>query len=212
MGGKSKRDNSMMAFQMQQAAEARQREAERKERLDTGTARIDEIFNNAHFDQNYYDRYSNALLTNTLGQLGDQYKTAKTKAGYDLARAGLTRSSAAAEVAGKLGFDNTMRETELRAQADNAVGAMRENVLGQKQQAISQLYATEDPNVAANTATTMVNQQQLATPNLTPLGALFTPIAIGGIGALTSAQNANQFGSGLNANTGRGGGAIRDYG
>jgi len=188
MGGKAKKDDTMMKFQMQQAEEARQKEAERKARLEQGTETVNTLFSS--FKPEFYDKYKNASLNYQLPQLQQQYSKAKDKLTYDLARAGTLRSTQAADAAGALGTERDINEAGLRAQADQGAGALRENVLAQQNQAIAQLYATEDPNVAANTATSMVNQANLATPNLTPLGALFTPLAIGGIGAIAGAQDA----------------------
>jgi len=210
MGGKSKKDDSMMRFQMQQAEEARQKEAQRKERLEQGTNTVNQLF--AGFQPEFYDKYKNASLDYQLPQLNQQYSKAKDKLTYDLARAGTLRSTAAADAAGALGTERDINEAGIRAQADQGAGSLRENILAQQNQAIAQLYATEDPNVAANTATSMVNQANLATPNLTPLGALFTPIAIGGIGALAGAQDAANYKSGMNAKSPLGQGSGKEYG
>jgi hypothetical protein len=198
MGGKAKKDNSMMQFQMQQAQEARQKEAERKYRLESGTETVNSLFGG--FKPEFYDKYKNASLDYQLPQLDTQYNKAKEKLTYDLARAGTLRSTAAADAAAALASERDINEAGLRAQADQGAGALRENILAQQNQAIAQLYATEDPNVAANTATSMVNQANLAQPNLTPLGALFTPIAVGGIGALAGMQGQADYNKGIGMN------------
>jgi len=210
MGGKAKKDDSMMRFQMQQAEEARQKEAERKARLEQGTDTVNTLFSS--FKPEFYDKYKQASLDYQLPQLDQQYSKAKDKLTYDLARAGTLRSTAAADAAGALGTERDINEAGIRAQADQGAGSLRENILAQQNQAIAQRYATEDPNVAANTATSMVNQANLATPNLTPLGALFTPIAIGGIGALAGAQDASNYKSGMNAKSPLGAGSGKEYG
>ena len=63
---------------------------------------------------------------------------------------------------------------------------MRQSIASQQNQAYNQLYATEDPTVAANTAATSVAGAQLSQPNLQPLNAVFTPVAIGLGTALSS--------------------------
>jgi hypothetical protein len=203
MGGKSKKDNSAMMFQMQQAQEARDRETARQGRLDQGTQQINDIFSPDKFNDDYYNNYAAAMKTNDMSQLNDQYALAQKKATYDLARAGLLRSSAAADVTSRLAKQNDLADAQINAQVDAAKGSMRNNIISQKNQAIQQLYATEDPTVAANTATSSANASQLQTAGLTPLGQLFTPIAIGGIGALQGYQNTTQFNQGLQTPTGR---------
>jgi hypothetical protein len=212
MGGKAKKDNSMMLFQQQQAAEARAREDARQGRLNQGTAQIDQIFSPEKFNDEYYNKYASAMQANDQAQLTDQYALAKKKTAYDLARAGLTRSSTAADAVSRLAKQNDIAGATVASQVDAAKGTMRNNILSQKNQALQQLYSTEDPTVAANTATTAANNAQLASAGLTPLGQLFTPIAIGGIKALAGYQGQSQYNQGLKAASGRQTGSVQDYG
>src|SRR4029077_4423359 len=92
--------------------------------------------------------------------------------------------------------------------ADQQAASLRTTIGNEKQQAINQLYATEDPSVAANTATGMVQQGAIASPNLNPLGAMFDPIAVGGISAANSYLNNYYTNAGLNPANPTGGGNI----
>lgn len=186
MGGKSRpSNNQMVQFEMQQAEEARQKEAERKARLEQGKGSIDAIFAGGGFDQPFYDKFKNASLGFSLPQLSDQYQKQREQTTYDLARAGLLRSTAAGQAQADIEGQKASQEAALRSKADQEVANLRQNVAGQQSAALSQLYATEDPNVAANTAIQSVQQAQLSTPNLQPLGELFRPLVIGGAGALS---------------------------
>jgi hypothetical protein len=188
MGGKAKpSNNQMVQFEMQQAAEARQKEAERQARLEQGKSSIDAIFAGGGFDDAFYNKFKDASLGYTLPQLEDQYAKQKEQTTYDLARAGLLRSTAAGKAQADTEMQKATQEAAIRAQADQGVADLRKNVSGQQSAAVSQLYATEDPNVAANTAIQSVQQAQLSTPNLQPLGELFKPLVIGGAGALGGA-------------------------
>ena len=188
MGGKSKpANNEMVQFEKEQAAEARQKEAERQARLESGKSSIDALFAGGGFDQPFYDKYKNASLGYSLPQLQDQYGKQKEQTTYDLARAGLLRSTAAGQAQADIESQKAAQEAALRSKADQEVANLRQNISGQQQAALSQLYATEDPNVAANTAIQSVQQAQLSTPNLQPLGELFKPLVIGGAGAASGA-------------------------
>jgi hypothetical protein len=209
MGGKSKPSNDQMVnFEMQQAAEAKQKEADRQARLASGTDAVNNIFASGNFDDSFYNKYNQASLDYTQPQLQTQYEQAQRKLTYDLARAGTLRSTAAGQAQGILNTENLTNDAALRAQADQQTAALRSNISNEKQQAINQLYATEDPTVAANTATGMVQQGAVATPNLNPLGAMFTPLAVGGIGYANSALNNYYFNKGIASQSGQGPGAI----
>lgn len=184
MGGKSgSSNNAMLQFEMQQAEEAKQKEAERKARLEQGKTQIDQIFEGGGFDQAFYDKYKNAELANAQQQLDAQYQKAALKNRYDLARAGLSRSSAANTAKADLAGQKSFQETGLSTAADQNVAALKSGIQGQQQQAYNQLYGTEDPSLAANMATSSVKQSMASTPNLQPLGELFKPLVIGSISA-----------------------------
>ena len=190
MGGKSHPDNSQMVnFEQQQAADAEAKEAQRQQRLNTGTQQINDILSSGNFDQPFYDKYTNAILNYQMPQLQDQYTQAQSKLTYDLARAGTLNSTAAGYAQGLLDKQNLNEQASISAAADQQTAALRSQILGEKQSAINQLYSTEDPSVAANTATGMVQQSAISQPNLNPLGAIFTPLAVGGAGAMQSSIN-----------------------
>jgi hypothetical protein len=197
MGGKAgPSNNQMVGFEMQQAQEAKDKENLRQARLDQGKSAIDTLFSNANFGDNFYNTYNKAELDSSLPQLEDQYTTAKTGLGNDLARAGLLRSGAAGYTQGLLNKQHDVNEASLRAKADSDTGQLRSSIQSQQQQAYNQLFATEDPSVAANTAANSVANAQYTQPNIEPLGALFKPIVVGAsaVGAPIYGQyQANQY-------------------
>ena len=212
MGGKSGPSNSQMVqFEMQQAQEAKNKENKRLARLDQGKGAIDALFGPENFGDPFYNKYQKAELDYTLPQLQTQYDTAKSGMTYDLARAGTLRSSAAAYAQKLLENQNAVNEAGIRAKADTDTAALRQSIASQQQQAYNQLYATEDPTVAANTAATSVANAQLTQPNTGALGDLFKPIAIGLGSAATPVYgqyqanqylaNKSPFGSGSMTNT-----------
>jgi len=199
MGGKAKGSNDqMIAFQKEQAAESRMKEEQRKARLEQGKGAIDQLFAPSGFAP-IYDRYQKASLDYTLPQLQDQYDEQRRQLTFALARAGTSNSTIAADKLADVEKQRITKEGELRAQAESDLSNFKNAMQSQQQSALSQLYATEDPDVAANTATHMVANAQLAQPNLNPLGELFKPLIIGtttGIGSFLDAQNfKNYFGT-----------------
>jgi hypothetical protein len=209
MGGKAKSSNNQqIQFEMQQAAQAQQKEAERQARLASGTQTINDIFTNANFNDDFYNKYGHAITDYQMPQLDTQFSTAKRKLTADLARSGNLLSSDAVRASGLQANEYEAGKNAIQASADQQTGALRQNTAAQKQSAINQLYATEDPTIAANTAASSVQQAQIATPNLQPLSAMFTPIAVGGISGLNSYLNTfpsyNQnTGNPVNTNLGR---------
>jgi hypothetical protein len=199
MGGKSAPSNSQMVqFQMQQAQEARDRETLRQNRLNAGKAAIDQLFGPTNFGDPFFNRYRDASLDYNLPQLETQYNRARDNLTYDLARAGTLRSSAAGQAQGILEGERGVNEAGLRARADTDTATLRQSIASQQQQALNQLFSTEDPDVAANTATHMVANAQLAQPQQTPLGDLFRPLVIGAGAAFQGYQDQNTFRNAMN--------------
>jgi hypothetical protein len=204
MGGKSgPSNNQMVQFEMQQAAEAKQKENKRQARLDQGKGIIDTMFSNENFGDPFYDKYKKAELDYTMPQLQTQYDTAKNNMTYDLARAGTLRSSAAGYAQKLLEGQNAVNEAGIRAKADTDTAALRDSIASQKNQALNQLYQTEDPTVAATTAANSVANAQLQQPNTGALGDLFKPIAIGLGSALAPVYGQYEANKALTAATGR---------
>jgi len=213
MGGKSSPSNSQMVqFQMQQAQEAREKEAQRKARLEHGKTTIDSLFGDENFGNDFYDKYENAQLNFNLPQVWDQYDRARRNVTYDLARAGTLRSSIANEAVADVENQKAMNEASVRTKADADVGALRTSIGSQQQQAYNQLYATEDPDIAATTAINMVQNAQLSQPNLNPLGELFRPLVIGATGLASGYQEQGNINRGMNPRPPTGRGSGQDYG
>lgn len=214
MGGKSgPSNNQMVAFEMQQAQAATDKENLRQARLNQGKSAIDTLFGPQNFGDAFYNKYNKAELDYTQPQLADQYAAAKQNMTYDLARAGTLRSTAAGYAQSLLEKQNALNQAGLAAKADTDTAALRQSIASQQQQAYNQLYATEDPTVAANTAATSVGNAQLTQPNLTPLADAFKPVAIGLGTAMTApygAYQANQLlGGGMQTSNPLGTGSLQ---
>ena len=203
MGGKATpSNNQMVSFEMQQAQQASDKENLRQARLNQGKDAIDKLYSNDNFGDDFYDKYKQAELNYTQPQLADQYAKAKTGLTYDLSRAGLLDSSVQGYALGLLNKQNDVNNAGVIAKADTDTGALRTSIASQKDQAMNQLFATEDPSVAASTAASAATGAQLAQPNLQPLGDLFKPIVVGAGAALSPAYGAYQANQYLGGGTG----------
>jgi hypothetical protein len=152
------------------------------------------------FDDAFYNKYKQAVLDYYMPQVDKQYKDAKDELTYRLARSGNIRSSAANTATADLSTQNDLNQAGVRNQADTAAGDLRTQVASERAKATSQLYATEDPEVAANQALSAVSDISLQQPDLSPLTALFNVATVGGANVLKGyqAQNtANTFNTAL---------------
>jgi hypothetical protein len=152
------------------------------------------------FDQKFYDNRKQAYLNNYMPQLGDQFKKARETMAYALARAGLTRSSVAADQYTDLDKTRQIQEGTLGAQAEADVTNLRGQVEDARTGLIHDLNASADPAGTANTA--LARTQQIAgTPvSYSPLGDIFSGVASGIGNFVTGVRQANVTNlAGLNA-------------
>jgi hypothetical protein len=141
------------------------------------------------FDNAFYDKYRQSQLDYYLPQESEQYSGARTNLDYSLARAGQLNSSVAGMDVAKLAKQDALNQAQIGSQADTSTGQLRTQIQQEQQSALNQLYSTEDPSVAANTAENMVANAQLTKPILNPAGALFAPIIVGVGNALQGFTN-----------------------
>jgi len=132
----------------------------------------------------FYNKYKQGIVDYYMPQVGEKFKDAKDELTFRLARAGLLRSSMANTETTDLSKQNTLAEAKVRNDADTATADLRSRVAAEKQKAVNQLYATEDPDVAANQATAAISNITSEQPTNTPLGDIFSIAAIGGANAL----------------------------
>lgn len=156
-----------------------------KEKYDTGAK-------TGGFGDDFYNKYRDATLAYYEPELAKQYEKARSNLTYDHARAGTLQSSMAGENLADLLYQNTNNTAMIRSKADAATGQLKTSVAGQKAAALGQLYATEDPGIAANVATNSVRNLQSTTPEFEPMGQLFNNAVVGATnyaGAYNDYQN-----------------------
>lgn len=152
------------------------------------------------FDDAFYNKYKQSVLDYYMPQVDKQYSDAKKQATFGLARSGNLLSSAANDLTADLSQQNDVNVAGVRNQADTAAGDLRSQVNTEKQKAVSQLYATEDPEVSSQQALASVRDLSLSQPDMSPLSALFNVATIGGANIMKGyqgQQNLNAFTSGL---------------
>ena len=145
------------------------------------------------FDDAFYNKYRQSILDYYMPQEGDQYNTARSDLSAQLARAGTLDSSLATMDIGKLSKQDALNRAQIASGADTQTGQLRTTISQDEQSALNQLYSTEDPTVAANTAGNMVANASISKPQLNPAGALFAPITAGVGTALTGFLNPTSY-------------------
>jgi hypothetical protein len=157
------------------------------------------------FDQAYYDKYRQGYVDSYAGQIADQYKKAQAQDTYDYARAGTSYSSAANQQIADRAKENAQAKQDVANAADTATGNQKNKIASEESKAISQLYATEDPTLATNTATTAVRDISNQKADTSALGDVFKAVTIGAANILKSGSNAraySQFAGGLPKSSG----------
>lgn len=157
----------------QRAAEA---ERKRRQRIEQGTAAIDQAF--AGFTPEYFAGLEKSYSDYATPQLEEDYADAKKKLAFALARAGLTSSTAGADKFKKIksqydeyGVDLTGRATDFGNQA-------RKDTESSRAELLAQLTATEDPAAASQAA---LRQAELLSrpPTFNPIDPFIFDIATG---------------------------------
>jgi hypothetical protein len=137
----------------------------------------------------FYTDYYNSLANQGLQDESQQYANARSSLGFQLARAGTSQSSWAAQDIANLAQQDTVAQARVRSQASTQEGALRTTEAQNQANALNQLYSTEDPTVAASTAENMVANADLQKTDFSPLGALFNPIVVGVGNAMSGFTN-----------------------
>jgi hypothetical protein len=151
------------------------------------------------FDQNFYDTFKQKILDYYNPQVQEQFGKAANETLFRHARAGTTQSSGAIGTAADLTKQKKIQEGLVLSKADTAASELKDKVAKEEAAAENQLYATENPDVAANTATASVKNIAALNPDLTPLQQVFDVASIGGANFLKGLQNARykQGGTGV---------------
>lgn len=146
--------------------------------------------NETGFGDEFYNKYKQGMLDYYQPQVAEKYGEAKDELTYRLARAGQLRSDVAGTETAKLAGQEEKNTAKVRSDADAAAADLKTRVAKEEQNATNTLYATENPEVAANQATAAMTNLSAEQPDLSPLGAIFDIATIGGANALKGYSNA----------------------
>ncbi len=138
------------------------------------------------FGDDFYGGISKAVTDLGNVDIQDQYGKARENLQYALARQGISSSSAANQGVTDVEAARTKARGDLALQAQDAASQVRSQVDQEKAAAISQLYATEDPTLAANTALSKAQNITADKPAYSGLGDIFGQV-INGFGNVMSA-------------------------
>lgn len=171
------------------AAQARADENARQARIKTGVGNINQKFDK--FDDGFFKGRGQAYTNFATPQVNDQYKQVSDQLAYSLARTGLDQSSEKARQGGVLMRDNALARQTLAEGATTEATKARQAVEDQRNNLISQVNMTADPEMAAQNAlrSAGIMEQQQA---FNPVANLFANTT----GMLGAAQNAGYYSGG----------------
>lgn len=171
------------------AAQARADEQARQARIKTGVGNINQKFEK--FDEGFFKGRGQAYTNFATPQVNDQYKQVSDQLAFSLARTGLDQSSEKARQGGVLMRDNALARQTLAEGATTEATKARQAVEDQRNNLISQVNMTADPELAAQNAirSAGIMEQQQA---FNPVANLFANTT----GLLGAAQNAGYYSGG----------------
>lgn len=128
------------------------------------------------FQPSFFDQRAQDYVNYALPQEGQQYRTNLDATTYNLANRGLLSSSQATKQFSDLARTDIAAKQNIADQAISQSNALRQQVENAKQQAISMLYQTGDPNLAAHNAITAASAA--TGPSVfAPIGNMFGNLA-----------------------------------
>lgn len=149
----------------------RQQEANRTAAISSGMEKIDTAFKG--FTPAFYDSMQAATLAQLTPQVGQQYRANRLNLATSLADAGIGSSSAANRYMTSLEAEKNRQMIGVTNQALQSRQALQGEVSKQKQNVTNQLVTSQNPTLAAQSATEAASQIQ-APSAIAPLGNLFS--------------------------------------
>lgn len=134
------------------------------------------------FDDTFYNTYKQKVLDYYNPQEQRQYDENLRNLRYNLANSGNLISSTAADQQGEQAYNDALAKAAIVANANSQTGQLKNQIQSNKENLLSQLYATEDPTLTANLAESSAKASQLQDPTLTPGAAFLTP-ALSAVGS-----------------------------
>ncbi len=174
---------------------ARQQEAARQARIDSGLTQIEDVF--SKFDDGYYGGVSQSYLDFYNPQLEDQYDDARRGLTLSLARTGNLNSSSGARKIGELTELFNKNQAQIGNQAVDVGHQARGSVESSRDELTNQLYASANPESAVDSALSradFLSRPQVYSPLADAFGSFVDTVATG---MLAEKQGYRGFNSGL---------------
>jgi hypothetical protein len=152
-----------------------------------------------------YKTYHDSIVNYENQDLAKQFAKTQEQLAADLARAGTTNSSIATQALADITGQNDVNIGLINSRAAGKEAELRAQQNKLKDDAIAQLYATEDPSMVANQATSAINTLKNTKAEQNPLGEVFKLAAIGG-GGFASGFNTGptvEYNSPINRSAGK---------
>lgn len=130
---------------------AQQQENRRQKAITQGTASINSAFSG--FNPQFYNQRQQAYVDYALPQLAQQYQTNRNQVGFNLANRGLLGGSAAQSQLSQLNLANKQGAQNISDSGLAQAQQLQQQIEGQKNQLLGQLYQSADPSGAAASAT-----------------------------------------------------------
>ena len=128
------------------------------------------------FGEDYYNKRATAYTDYAMPQLQDQYKDQSKQLTYALARGGNLGSSLAASKNADLTKDYALQQQSVYDTGQDYANKARSDVAAQRQNLVSILQASADPDAVATLAQSQA-QSMSAMPNFSPLSPVISNVA-----------------------------------
>lgn len=176
-GGNNRANEEAQRANERMAAQQRADEQARQNRINQSIAGINNTF--SQFNDGWFNNKRNDYLSYYNPQVEQQYNEAKQNTLFQLARQGLTDSSAGAKVYSDLARDYGNQKQSIESGANSYVQQARSQVEAQRNNLVNQATATANPQASANAATNAVGSLQMIQPQggYSPLAGLFNTFA-----------------------------------
>jgi len=170
----SSANNAAADANLKLAQQQRQDEIDRQNRISQGIDTVNTTF--SRFNDDFYNGKSQNYLNFYRPQVDQQYGEAKQNTLFQLARQGLTDSSAGAKVYGDLARDYGNQQQSIQSGANSYAQNIRSQVEAQRNSLVNQVTATANPQAAASAANNAVGNLQMIEPagGYSPLAGLFS--------------------------------------
>jgi len=154
------------------------------------------------FDDNFYDERSQSYVDFATPQLEDQYKDASAALTSALSRSGQLRSTLAGDRSSKLQKSFATQRQSVADKGREYANTARRNINASRDDAVSMLQASADPDAAVSSALNKASAARDAVPAFDPLAPVFQN-ATAGLGSYMQGSRMGEINSKVNNIYGR---------